>query len=289
MMLAGDDKNSVLCEAGQSSVNSFAYSAYGHRSEEQPGSTHLGYNGELREAHTGWYLLGNGYRAFNPLLMRFHSPDSWSPFGEGGMNAYMYVLGNPIQHTDPTGHFSLVKFFSFTTKSSRARHVPSGLREIGKGKTSAMFKKITQRDVDFSGKKVEILQQQSKNELKALDRTTKKYNRMAGDPDSEVVRQQLDMQTKTSAAVMSDAELAMKEFEFLEASVGQKGITQYSSRSLERFVKNNKSYLPEVKGPLKSIPKTSKAKTVRPTPKTTEEKTQTTKIRQHEGRYQWQQ
>ncbi|EGH35731.1 hypothetical protein PSYJA_44541, partial [Pseudomonas syringae pv. japonica str. M301072] len=37
---------------------------------------------------TGHYLLGNGYRAFNPVLMRFNSPDSLSPFGEGGVNAY---------------------------------------------------------------------------------------------------------------------------------------------------------------------------------------------------------
>lgn len=103
-MLACDDKNSVSCEVGQDFINGIAYSAYGHGSSEQPVTTRLGYNGELREMQTDWYLLGNGYRAFNPLLMRFHNPDSWSPFGEGGLNAYMYCLGNPIRHTDPTGH-----------------------------------------------------------------------------------------------------------------------------------------------------------------------------------------
>lgn len=103
-MLASDDKNSVLCEAGPGLVNDFAYSAYGHRSDEHPASTHLGYNGELREAQTGCYLLGKGYRAFSPSLMRFNSPDSWSPFGAGGLNAYMYVLGNPIKWKDDTGH-----------------------------------------------------------------------------------------------------------------------------------------------------------------------------------------
>jgi RHS repeat-associated protein len=106
-LLASDDKNSVLCEVSQGGRKEIAYSAYGHRADDASVSSHLGYNGELREAQTGWYLLGNGYRAFNPLLMRFHSPDSWSPFGDGGLNAYMYVLGNPIGHTDPTGHMPL--------------------------------------------------------------------------------------------------------------------------------------------------------------------------------------
>jgi RHS repeat-associated protein len=58
----------------------------------------------LRETNIGWYLLGNGYRAYNPRLMRFHSPDSWSPFGGGGLNAYMYCVGDPINRVDPTGH-----------------------------------------------------------------------------------------------------------------------------------------------------------------------------------------
>ncbi|WP_249410703.1 hypothetical protein [Pseudomonas sp. St316] len=31
----------------------------------------MGFNGERREAKTSWYLLGNGYRAFNPVLMIF--------------------------------------------------------------------------------------------------------------------------------------------------------------------------------------------------------------------------
>jgi RHS repeat-associated protein len=63
----------------------------------------------LLEPHLGWYFLGNGYRAYNPTLMRFHSPDSWSPFGRGGLNAYMYCVGDPVNSSDPTGHSRIGK------------------------------------------------------------------------------------------------------------------------------------------------------------------------------------
>ncbi|WP_148057952.1 RHS repeat-associated core domain-containing protein [Pseudomonas frederiksbergensis] len=118
LLLASDDKNSVLCEVSLDGRNEIAYSAYGHRGDDAAMRSHLGYNGEFREAQTGCYLLGGGYRAFNPGLMRFHSPDSLSPFGDGGLNAYMYCLGNPVSFTDPTGHISilskLVVFFMMT-------------------------------------------------------------------------------------------------------------------------------------------------------------------------------
>jgi RHS repeat-associated protein len=81
-----------------------AYSPYGHRSAESGLSSLLGFNGERPDPVTGHYLLGNGYRAFNSVLMRFNSPDSLSPFEKGGLNAYAYCAGDPINGTDPTGH-----------------------------------------------------------------------------------------------------------------------------------------------------------------------------------------
>jgi RHS repeat-associated protein len=90
-----------------------AYSAYGKRTCRGQTLTNLGFNGELREASLGWYLLGNGHRAYNPGLMRFHSPDTLSPFGEGGLNAYMYCGGEPVMRRDPTGRSWFFKAFAF--------------------------------------------------------------------------------------------------------------------------------------------------------------------------------
>jgi RHS repeat-associated protein len=50
------------------------------------------------------YLLGNGYRVFNPVIRRFHHPDSLSPFGKGGINSYVYCFSDPINRKDPSGH-----------------------------------------------------------------------------------------------------------------------------------------------------------------------------------------
>jgi hypothetical protein len=35
--------------------------------------------------------------------MRFLSPDQLSPFGWGGLNAYAYCAGDPVNHSDPSG------------------------------------------------------------------------------------------------------------------------------------------------------------------------------------------
>ena len=104
VLLATDNGSSIIGEVADGTPNTIVYSAYGEQSSAQPIATNLGFQGQLRESNIGWYLLGNGYRAYNPRLMRFHSPDSWSPFGGGGLNAYMYCGGEPVMNSDPTGH-----------------------------------------------------------------------------------------------------------------------------------------------------------------------------------------
>ena len=80
------------------------YGAYGQGREEEflPAFT-----GERQDPISGNYHLGNGYRSYNPVLMRFNCPDSLSPFGAGGINAYAYCAGDPINMIDPSGHSAM--------------------------------------------------------------------------------------------------------------------------------------------------------------------------------------
>ncbi|MEE4946319.1 RHS repeat-associated core domain-containing protein, partial [Pseudomonas alliivorans] len=102
-LLMTNASNTVLGESTEGALRLATYSAYGEASGDEL-HCQLGFNGELRDTVSDWYLLGRGYRAYNPALMRFHSPDALSPFGSGGLNPYSYCLGNPIAFQDPTGH-----------------------------------------------------------------------------------------------------------------------------------------------------------------------------------------
>ena len=99
MLLGTDAQGSVTTEA-KDQIQNPVYGAYG---QSTTGASRLGYAGTLREQDTGWYFLGD-YRIYNPVLMRFHSRDSLSPFGEGGLNGYAYCAGDPVNRIDPSGH-----------------------------------------------------------------------------------------------------------------------------------------------------------------------------------------
>lgn len=60
------------------------------------------WSGELFDEVSGTYHLGE--RQYSPTLMRFTTPDSWSPFGDGGINSYAYL--DPVNCPDPDGHVS---------------------------------------------------------------------------------------------------------------------------------------------------------------------------------------
>jgi RHS repeat-associated protein len=66
---------------------------------EQPFA--IGYIGSPADSSTGCRVLGNGYRWYDPALMRFASSDSWSPFDVGGIHPYAYCRDDPINYPEP--------------------------------------------------------------------------------------------------------------------------------------------------------------------------------------------
>ncbi|WP_233444410.1 RHS repeat-associated core domain-containing protein [Pseudomonas monteilii] len=98
-----DGHNSPISLNVASRVAHFKFSPYGYA--PNLGMLPLGFNGERHDQIGGLYLLGNGYRGYSPALMRFYSPDSLSPFAEGGVNSYTYTGNDPINRVDPTGHY----------------------------------------------------------------------------------------------------------------------------------------------------------------------------------------
>jgi RHS repeat-associated protein len=111
-----------------------AYCPFGYQAGLQAG-LRSGFNGRVAEVYRTRYFLGNGYRCYDPVLQRFHSPDSLSPFGKGGVNAYSYCAADPVNRLDDTGH----SWFSVLTKPFR------GLRK--RFRRGAATRKVNTRDV----------------------------------------------------------------------------------------------------------------------------------------------
>ncbi|MDH0647091.1 RHS repeat-associated core domain-containing protein [Pseudomonas sp. GD03858] len=128
-LLTTDWQGSILSACLARQPCPFAYPPYGFRHVERIDDSLLGFNGERQEPVIGHYLLGQGFRLYNPVLMRFNSPDNWSPFGEGGVNAYAYVLGDPVNQTDPSGHMGKGK----KPKPQRSTSFEMRLAALGHG------------------------------------------------------------------------------------------------------------------------------------------------------------
>jgi len=130
-LLATDQQSSVLSGVSPDGTHhAQVFTPFGYHVNDALLSI-MGFNGERPEPKTGHYLLGQGYRAFNPVLMRFNSPDSWSPFGEGGINAYAYCDNEPMMRQDPTGHF-----FDFIRRGFKGALNLIGARKPGVAKAA---------------------------------------------------------------------------------------------------------------------------------------------------------
>lgn len=138
ILLACDYARSVTGSVDNEGTHRVSYAPFGYRVRARRLSC-LGFNGEKIDEASGHYLLGHGYRAFNPSLMRLHSPDSMSPFGAGGMNAYSYCKGDPINSHDPTGHAG------------------GAIAKVVKRRTSLPLRDVLQLEYDASRQAIDVL------------------------------------------------------------------------------------------------------------------------------------
>lgn len=96
----------------------------------------LGFNGEAFDPVSGTYRLGNGYRTYSPAFRQFLTPDSMSPFGARGINPCAYCAGDPINHSDPSGHFH-ISFMSILGVAGVIGGLAAALGEAVLGAVSA--------------------------------------------------------------------------------------------------------------------------------------------------------
>ncbi|WP_053214397.1 RHS repeat-associated core domain-containing protein [Pseudomonas sp. Q12-87] len=253
ILLMGDDKNSVMGEVTRRGLTSIAYSPYGHRVEGSSANSHLGYNGERRETQSGWYFLGNGYRVFNPRLMRFHSPDNLSPFGKGGLNAYMYCEGDPINNVDPTGHVSfggLIRFFTNTTASAKYRPGSTSIPEsflrtnpdkAGLGIASpASIKKIRPKDVAVLKKRMGFYEDVA--DSRRADYLTYEFYSHPGLLDEKLAAM---AEYQRSVKVL---EAAKVEYQFARDHIYKSGVTRHSLRDFRIIAGADKKMIALAKG-----------------------------------------
>ena len=107
-MLGADGKESIFSTKSAEAHEMLSFTVYGYSSTLPSSFTLLGFNGEFFAAAHSSYPLGNGHRSFSPVIMRFLSPDSLSPFLAGGLNPYAYCGSDPINAVDPSGRIKLV-------------------------------------------------------------------------------------------------------------------------------------------------------------------------------------
>lgn len=153
-LICHDAKLSVSRVSKHDTGLDVAYAPYGYASSERLMGTLLGFNGQMFRQLAGCYLLGNGYRVYSPSLTRFGSPDSLSPFGKGWLSSYMYCVGDPVNFSDPSGHFRIGSVLNFLSKLFRSSRKPGKSQAAQEtfvgyhGTSGAAAKKILKNGVE---------------------------------------------------------------------------------------------------------------------------------------------
>lgn len=104
-LVALDQRQTPVVIGSSKNHHSFAFTPFGHMPTAI--SVSIGFVGERLDLASGCYLFGAGHRSYSPKLMRFHSPDSESPFLRGGINTFAYCSNDPVNYSDPSGRVRL--------------------------------------------------------------------------------------------------------------------------------------------------------------------------------------
>ena len=192
-LLATDLQRSVLQTLKSNQHQPIAYSPYGHRHTENGLTSLLGFNGERPDAMTGHYLLGNGHRAFNPVLMRFNSSDNFSPFGKGGLNSYMYCSGDPLNLVDPSGRVSRHVF----SKRTRTLTISNPSNSVDWNLNPETSNKAAKRIVKKMNR-IDKKMRQKDQDIKAIVERDKQNNHVP------LTNSKQELQTRTANAINAD-------------------------------------------------------------------------------------
>ncbi|WP_410478569.1 RHS repeat-associated core domain-containing protein [Pseudomonas sp. zfem004] len=191
-----------------------AYGPYGYSGGLSDAAGLLGFNGVQADALTGNYALGNGHRIYNVGLMRFQCPDRLSPFGRGGLNAYAYCSGDPVNMTDPTGQFSfgvrrLIQGMKGWSKEITAR------KPLKNWETLKLDDEISYTTSKMESKSLEVRVVTDKTSLMTainLSKTQKKW--VLTDKGEVIVMAYLDpVLNRHKASLASMAAIAARDFQ----------------------------------------------------------------------------
>ena len=148
-LLAVDRLLSPLVIQHSAHCSNRVFETYGQRSP-QTAMPYTGFTGQQREKDSGFYLLGNGHRAYNPVLKRFLSADRLSPFGLGGLNSYAYCQGDPINLHDRNGRSIWGNIWSFVTQ-----HFPPFVNVYGASQGFISYEAISASDRRYNTRTID--------------------------------------------------------------------------------------------------------------------------------------
>ena len=106
-----------IYNASGTKIANYSYDSWGNQkvttysSNNFSGYNPIRYRGYYFDAESGFYFLNARY--YNPAWRRFISPDDTSyldPETPNGLNLYAYCNNDPVNYSDPSGHFALTTF-----------------------------------------------------------------------------------------------------------------------------------------------------------------------------------